>query len=152
MSHFNPETEEISSNDFYSKYFFHRDGNQWYCLVHLHLGDNNIITYHSSSANKKQARYLARKQVNLRCQYMEREKNRVVVSDNKYHPCIHLLSLDKSLPTSREDDTSDDGVNSDSLPYSWVTKEQLDSEMDKYWDKKKLNPIEEEKDEGSDFT
>jgi len=135
----------------YAKYFFHRDGPLWHCIAHLHLGEHNDTTYHVSAPKKKQTISAARKHVELRCRYLNRSHKRKkvkVVSDN-YEPDPNLLSIDKALPTSREDDIPDDGVNGDSLPHPFVTKEELDEELDEYWNKKKLENVE-EKNEDTD--
>jgi len=145
MAEYKAQKEWISKkNGQYAKYFFHRDGPFWHCIAHLHLGEQNDTTYHVSAPKKKQTVSAARKHIELRCRYLHSSKKRKkekVIPDN-YEPGTGLLSLDSALPTSREDDIPDDGVNGDSLPHPSVTKEQLDEEMDEYW-KKNLENVEE---------
>jgi hypothetical protein len=47
---------------------------------------------------------------------------------------IGPVSLDSALPTSRSDDY-ERHLNGDSEPFPFVTKEDLDKEMDQYWAK-----------------
>lgn len=106
MYHTEIETKLFSdTDDCYAKYFFHHDGKLWHCLVHLHLGDNNDITYHASEANKKKARKVARQYVELRTRSLRKKMEK---------------SLSKTIYIG------------DSLPYPKITKEQLDMEMDEY--------------------
>jgi len=159
MSNSNIETEKISDNGSYAKYFFHRDGNLWHCIVHLHLGEYNDITYNTFNRKKKIARFFAKKHVNLRCKYLQSHKEKNLKSKmvdlifsemkdyvpkfpvdlflkKKNNPNINKLSMDKALPTSREDDIEDNYLYEDSTHNSKVTIEELDEEMDDYWTKK----------------
>ena len=152
MSQTKPEKEWISYTDeCYAKYFFHRDGHVWHCIVHIHLGDDNDMTYHATAFKKKKARKVAQLHVELHTRSL-RKKHPTKLNEEKlvYTPDSKLLSIDAALPTSREDDESDNAVNGDSLPYPKVTKKQLDREMDEHWAQKKLDDIDEDENEGED--
>ena len=56
-----------------------------------------------------------------------------------YEPDLKELSLDKDLPTSRENDYHDICVNGDSLHDPKISKEQLDNEIENYMNKVSKN-------------
>ena len=114
----------------------------WHCIAHLHLGANNDTPYHVSAPKRKQAFSDAKKHIELKYRFVKNlhtsHKKKPENKNNKvdeYEPNSKELSLDKSLPTSREEDYTDIGTNGDSLHYPNVTKEQLDNELKQYMDK-----------------
>ena len=116
MHRFKPEVEEISKNGSYAKYFFHRDGNKWHCIVNMYVDNTNNTTYHTTSIKKNQAHYLAKKYIHFRCRFLDSKKNVL-------HHLTHC-SLDTNLL-----------LPLDSLSNQDVTKEQTRQNM--------LHPIKE---------
>jgi hypothetical protein len=133
----------------YVIYFLHYDEKIWNIIAHLHLGENNDTVYHCSSKKRKQAFAVAKKHVSLKCELANvinliHPVNISLKKSRKYESPVLTseqlgYALNNELPTSREDDTPDDGVNGDSLPNPRVTKKQLDKELNDYWSKNPRN-------------
>lgn len=130
MSGKNVKMFELSENA-HAFYVTYTKGNMWFCLVHIRHGPYNNESLCVEKPTKEQAIKEARAFVKLRTRYLKNKrhnkKQKKLPSKDDYVP--GKVSLDKPLPTAREDDYDYPEENGDSKPYPKVTKEQLDEEL-----------------------
>lgn len=116
------QEKEFFSNNSYAKYFFHYHASLWNCIVHIHLGFNNDITYHTSHSEKQTAYLLAKKYVTIRLSYLQ--NNTSLLNKNTYLksllPTVTKTPISHSPLNSISKNTTKTKDNNLKIPYSYI--------------------------------